>query len=99
MCKKRSGGIKYTHEQIKDAVIALCSRNGSAKEIAEEYSVTREALYNWKRKLLDKEYKTTVQKREGKPLPDDKNALLSEIESLKTQIKRLKLEKDILGGR
>ena len=37
-------------------------------------------------------------KAEDKPLPDDRDALLSEIESLQRQIKRLKLEKDILEG-
>lgn len=37
-------------------------------------------------------------KAEDKPIPDDRDALLSEIESLKRQIKRLKLEKDILEG-
>ncbi|KUG04798.1 hypothetical protein ASZ90_017779 [hydrocarbon metagenome] len=38
----------------------------------------------------------TMPKAEDKPLPDDKDALLSEIESLKRQIRKLKLEKDIL---
>ena len=33
-----------------------------------------------------------------KPLPDDRDALLSEIETLKRQIKRLQLEKDVLEG-
>jgi putative transposase len=37
-------------------------------------------------------------REEDKPLPDDRDALLSEIETLKSQIKRLKLEKDILEG-
>ncbi|KUG04799.1 hypothetical protein ASZ90_017780 [hydrocarbon metagenome] len=33
-------------------MIALCTRPGSAKDIAREYAVTREALYNWKKDLV-----------------------------------------------
>lgn len=35
-------------------------------------------------------------KRKARPLSDDNHALLSEVESLKKQIYRLQLEKDIL---
>ncbi|HBL49926.1 MAG TPA: IS3 family transposase [Firmicutes bacterium] len=96
--KKRVGGLQYSQEQKKEAVIALCTRTGNAKEIAREYGVTREALYNWKNDLLSKENSITMPEAEDKPLPDNKDALLSEIESLKRQIKGLKLEKAILEG-
>ncbi|MDD2587050.1 MAG: transposase [Syntrophomonadaceae bacterium] len=96
--KKRVGGLQYSQEQKEEAVIALCTRTGNAKEIAREYGVTREALYNWKKNLLGKEDSITMPEAEDKPLPDDKDALLSEIESLKRQIKGLKLEKAILEG-
>ena len=96
--KKRVGGVQCTQEQKKEAVIALCTRTGNAKEIAREYGVTREALYNWKNDLLSKENSITMPEAEDKPLPDNKDALLSEIESLKRQIKGLKLEKAILEG-
>ncbi|MEQ8200680.1 MAG: IS3 family transposase [Syntrophomonadaceae bacterium] len=96
--KKRGGGLKYTQEQKKEAVIALCTRTGNAQDIAREYGVTREALYNWKNDLLGKEDSKTMPKAQDKPLPDDKDALVSEIESLKRQIKTLKLEKAILEG-
>ena len=96
--KRRAGGIQYTQEQKKECVIALCTRAGSAKDIAREYGVTREALYNWKNDLLGKGYSITLTTKEDKPLPHDRDALLSEIESLKCQINRLKLEKAILEG-
>ena len=96
--KRRIGGIQCTKEQKKEAVIALCTRPGSAKEIAGEYSVTRAALYKNKNNLLGKEDNITMPKAEEKNPPDDKNGLLSEIETLKSQIKRLKLEKAILEG-
>jgi transposase-like protein len=96
--KKRSGCLQYNQEQKKEAVITLCTRTGNAKDIAREYGVTREVLYKWKKGLLCKEDSITMPKAEDKPLPDDRDALLSEIESLQRQIKRLKLEKDILEG-
>jgi len=96
--KRRVGGIQCTREKKEEAVIALCVRTGSAKEVAKEYSVTREALYIWKNNLLGKEDIAPMSKVEDNPLPDDKDALLSEVETLKRQIRRLKLEKDILEG-
>ena len=94
--KKRVSHIQYTQEQKQDRVIALCTRSGSAQEVAEKYGVSRETLYNWKNDLLSKEGHRTLPKRKSRPLPDDSQALLSEVESLKKQIYRLQLEKDIL---
>ena len=88
-------GVKFTQEQKREAVIALCTRIGSVKDVAERYGVTREALYNWKRELLSKEVSATMPKEKEKPLPEDKDALLAEIERLESEIKRLKLETDI----
>ncbi len=50
----RSGGavVKYTREQKEQAVISLCSRSKSAKEVAAKHGTTRENLYNWKRQFL-----------------------------------------------
>ncbi len=93
--KKRTGGIQYTQEQKREAVIALCTRTGRTKDIAKEYSVTLEALYNWKNDLLGKEDSIAMPK-EDEPLPDDRDILLSQIETLKRDIIRLKLEQDIL---
>ncbi len=96
--KRYSGGIQYTQEQKKECVIALCSRDGSAKDVARKYGVTRAALYNWKNDLLGKGDSELLGRKKDKPLPDDKDALLSEIESLKHEIHRLKMEKAILEG-
>jgi transposase InsO family protein/transposase-like protein len=96
--KSRVGGVKYTQEQKEDAVMALCTREGSAMEVAKDFGITRAALYNWKNSLLGKEARITMPKSEDRSLPDDKEALLSEIDRLKRQIRKLKLEKDILEG-
>jgi putative transposase len=96
--KKRVRAIQYTQEQKRECVIELCTRSGSAKDVAREYGVTREALYLWKNDLLGKGDSLTLAKEKDQHLPDDRDALLSEIELLKRQIKRLKLEKDIWEG-
>jgi len=96
--KSRVGRVKYTWEQKEDAVIALCTREGSAREIAKDFGITRVALYNWKDSLLGKGARITMPRSEDRSPPDDKDVLLSEIDRLKRQIRKLKLEKDILEG-
>ena len=97
-CKRRVGGIKFTREQKKKAVFALCTRTETAKDVAKIFGVSRETLYNWKNDLLRGSGDVKMPGKKEKPLPDDRDALLSEIETLKNQIKRLKLEKDVLEG-
>ena len=92
------GGVKYDYEQKQEAVIALCTRNSSADEVAEEYAVTRQALYSWKNILLGKGDEISMSKEENVPLPEEKEELLAEIERLKCEIRKLKLEKDVLIG-
>ena len=95
--RKHSGNaVQFSQEQRKDAVIDLCSRQGSAQEVARKHGATRAVLYKWKDELLGKE--SAMAKTTGKAdnLPDDKEQLLSEIETLKRDIQRLKMEKDIL---
>jgi predicted nuclease with TOPRIM domain len=79
-----------------EAVIALCCRHGSAKGIAESYGTTMASLYKWKSDLLGKENTMARAEKKNQDLPKDKDQLHSEIEELKEQIQRLKLEKGIL---
>lgn len=94
--KRRVSSVKYTKEQKMNGVIALGSRSGSAKAVAKEYGVSREMLYNWKNDLLGKEGSKILSKKKDHQLSNDKSALLSELESLKKQIYRLQMEKDVL---
>jgi len=94
--KQNRSRVQFSREQKQEAVIALCSRTGSAKDIAKEHGVSREALYNWKHALLGKETRVAKARKKPEDLPKDKNQLLSEIEVLKEQVQRLQLEKDIL---
>ena len=93
--------VEFTPEQKQAAVLDLGTRDGSAREVAEKYGVTRAALYKWKNDLLGKE--RPVGKRRKPNLSEDRDALLSRIESLKEQVEtlekqvyRLRLEKDVL---
>lgn len=94
--KQNRSRVQFSREQKQEAVIALCSRTGSAKDIAKAHGVTREALYNWKYALLGKEIPMATSKKTPEVMPNDKDLLLSEIAVLKEQVRRLKLEKDIL---
>lgn len=94
--KLRGGGIQYTKEQKKEAVIELCTRTGNASSIAKKYDVTRNALYKWKKELLDEEDCIPLNKQKNKPYSPDKDALMSEIEILEKQVKRLRMENAIL---
>jgi len=66
-CKIRSGGLQYSPEQKRQAVIALCSRQETAAAIARKYGTTRENLYNWRRALLGKQ-ETAMPKKQKAPL-------------------------------
>ena len=57
-----SGGamVEYPQEKKEQAVIDLCSRAGSAKEIADQHGVSRVTLYEWKKQLLGKERACTM---------------------------------------
>ena len=97
LSKKRIGGNrkKFTQEEKKEAVIDLCVRTGAAKDIAKTYGISRETLYNWKNELIPGGVDLTMADRPEEHLIDDRDALLKEIETMKQQIRRLKMEIDI----
>jgi transposase InsO family protein/transposase-like protein len=94
--KAGHAAVQYTQQHKEAAVIALCTRKGSSDAVAESAGVTRATLYKWKEELLSKERVMPESKKQCSDLPNDKNKLLQEIETLKDQIQRLKLERDIL---
>lgn len=60
-----SGGamVEFPQEKKEQAVIDLCSRAGSAKEIAEAHGVSRITLYEWKKQLLGGGNRTIMPKK------------------------------------
>jgi len=95
-CRKRRGGLQYTEEQKREAVAALCTREGSAQEIALVHGVSRPVLYQWKNKLLGREVQAAMTDIGDEAIRKTREELLEEVESLQKQIKRLKLERDVL---
>lgn len=106
-CSKSSSLVYLSDEQKEQAVLDLCSREGSAKEVADKYGVSRYSLYAWKRKLLpegsptqmpkaNKQHEVKNEKKEIEELTSEIASLSAEAEGLRKQIHRLQLEKDAL---
>lgn len=88
--------VQFSQEQKKDAVIELCAREGSAAAVADKLGVSRISLYKWKKELLGEDDATTMNRSGKLPLPEDKDVLLVEVESLKKELYRKQMELDIL---
>ena len=101
-CRYSGSNIKYTQAQKEQAVIELCSRAKTAKEVASKYGVTRENLYNWKRALLGGGDTTKMEFisdngiQTKTELFSENNKLIKERDRLQQEVHRLQLEKDIL---
>ena len=109
-CKSDTASIYLSQSQKEQAVVALCSRQKSAREVAADYGMTRDALYYWKNKLLPKEKAQEMSaKKKAQPLQSreeleaqavelrsEVSQLTQQVEELKRQVHRLDLEKAIL---
>ena len=97
-----SGGVmvEYPQEKKEQAVIDLCSRAGSAKEIADQHGVSRVTLYEWKKQLLGKERSCTMpRQKKCDPKPQntapkhfDSNSALDDLRAQTEELERQKAE-------
>ncbi|MEO5736055.1 MAG: IS3 family transposase [Variovorax sp.] len=78
------------------AVVALCTRQGSAQDIAQEIGVCRETLYNWKNQLLGREAPASMKRQDGSPPGPEREELERQLEDLRREVRRLQLEQDLL---
>lgn len=78
------------------AVLALCTRQGSADAVADELGVCRETLYNWKNQLLGREVPASMKRQQDLADDPERKELERQIETLQRDIRRLQLERDIL---
>ena len=46
--------VQFSLEQKMNAAIKLCTRKGTANDVAKEIGVSKHSLYRWKKELLDK---------------------------------------------
>jgi len=93
---KQGSAVSFSDEQKRHAVIALCSRDSSAKSVAASVGVSRQALYLWKNQLLAKGVPGVMRGKKGNAPPEDRDELIREIQLLQKQIQKLQLEHDIL---
>ena len=93
---QRVPGRSCSDEEKRQAVVELCSRAGSAKEVAKRVGVSRVQLYQWRTQLLQEAGPTVKRKRTKAGDEATKEALQQEIEDLEQRIHKLKLEHDIM---
>ena len=79
-----------------EGVVQLCARQSTAQEVAQKLGVCRGTLYNWKNQLLGP-YSPASMKPTPKQSPVlDEVALKRQIETLRQDVRRLKLERELL---
>jgi len=87
---------ELTPAMKQSAVIELCMRQGSAQAVAQELGVSRPSLYNWKNQLLGHDASTSMKRKQVSPLSSERAKLEHEVEALREDIRRLRLEQDLL---
>lgn len=92
----RSRAVPSPLEVKQEAVIALCTRQGKARTIAQDLGVSRETLYNWKNQLLGREAPASMKRQSKPPADPDKAQVEQQLEALKGELRRLQLEHDLL---
>jgi len=105
-CTNGQSLVHLSKEQKEQVAIELCTRDGSAQEIADKYNVSRYSVYNWAWDLLGKgnvspmpkrKRSTTIANQEDiEALKKEIEQLHSEADELQRQVYRLQLEKDVL---
>lgn len=95
----RAPNIQHPLELKNAAVIELCTRKTSAKEIAQKLAVCRPTLYNWKNQLLGREAPASMKRHnDSESVPDQTQLteLQQQVDVLQRNIRRLQLEHDLL---
>ena len=100
-CRSSRPPIKYAQEYKERAVVALCSRDKSAQEVAEEFGVRRETLYAWRRQLLNEGDSPAVTRKKNEtpsptPVSDNPEELRSEVIRLRQETSDLQKQTEDL---
>lgn len=77
--------VRYTYTNKINAVMNLCSRNGSVKEVENETDISRTSLYKWKRQLLSEKAVPKLKK----DYDATENNLHKQVIDLEKQVKEL----------
>ena len=104
-CKERSTSVNCSQSEKAEAVVALLTHAGSAREIADEYGVRSPTLYKWKSQFLHGEGAGIMSKKNDlrNSSPGNVAELIEELEMLQKkadelnqEVHRLRLERDVL---
>lgn len=93
---RKAGKPAASLESKSAAVYELCTREGSAQEVASRLDVSRITLYNWKRQLLGREAPATMKRDKCSPSETDRDDLAQQVEALRRDLRDLQLEHDLL---
>ncbi|TRM11458.1 IS3 family transposase [Lentibacillus cibarius] len=91
--KFKRNGINLTTGEKEAAALALLTRNTSAQEVANNFGVSREALYQYKDQLLGKDVSSNKVKKSH---DTDVNQLQDQVKQLREEIYYLQMQKEIL---
>lgn len=80
----------------QSAVIELCMRQGSAQSVAQGLGVSRPSLYNWRNQLLGRDASESMKRKKDSPPSSERAELQQQVEALQQDIRRLRLEQDLL---
>ncbi len=86
----RDGRGRYTQEFQRSVVDHLLSSGKSVRQVAEEFGVNQWTLKEWKRK-----YGAEARAPDA-PMPATPEAMKQEIEQLRKELARVRLQRDIL---
>jgi transposase-like protein len=92
----KAGRSPLPTESRHAAVIELCTREESARIIAQKVGVSRHTLYKWKDQLLGREVPASMKRPADPPHAPDCEELERQVETLRRDIRQLQLEHDIL---
>ncbi|NWP33683.1 transposase, partial [Escherichia coli] len=93
---KTSPVAPFESEVKRQAVMALCTRQVSASEIARRIGVSRTVLYKWKDEIISNSAYQTMRKHNEPSLEAERDALRKEVARLNQEIRRRQMELDIL---
>ncbi|WP_320534850.1 IS3 family transposase [Robbsia andropogonis] len=92
-----AGSIPQSLAVKQGSVIELCSREGSARMLAQKVGVSRPMLYKWKNELLGREAPASMKRHEKRAPEHERSDMEKQVESLRRDIRKLELERDILA--
>lgn len=88
---------EYAFIEKQHAVVALNTRAGAARELAQEVGVSRQTLYNWQSRLLGEKRPDDMSKNKNASSRSQRDTLCAELAVLEQRVQKLRLEHDILN--